>query len=81
MTFVFKRMVLDDSILDMPIFGKQCSHCRHLWLSGRGPWRMRSICNAFPKGIPFEILRGEFDHTQPHEGDRGIRFEKRDKPL
>lgn len=33
------------------------------------------VCKAFPKGIPFSILRGEFDHTKPYEGDNGVRFE------
>jgi len=32
------------------------------------------MCAAFPNGIPEEILDGEFDHTQPHEGDHGLRF-------
>lgn len=32
-------------------------------------------CNAFPEGIPSEILNNEFDHREPHEGDRDIQFE------
>jgi len=32
-------------------------------------------CNAFPDGIPFDILNGEFDHNKKHDGDNGIQFE------
>lgn len=34
-------------------------------------------CLAFPDGIPDDILDGEFDHTDPHEGDGGIMYEPR----
>lgn len=34
----------------------------------------KSACVAFPRGIPAEILAGQFDHSQPYEGDGGIRF-------
>jgi len=34
-------------------------------------------CLAFPDGIPADILDGDFDHTQPHEGDNGVRYEPR----
>jgi hypothetical protein len=34
-------------------------------------------CEAFPEEIPDEIYRGGFDHRNPYEGDRGIRFELR----
>lgn len=36
------------------------------------------VCCAFIDGIPDDILRGEHDHTTPHEGDRGIQFESLD---
>jgi len=45
----------------------QCEGCKN-YLSGLA-------CVAFPDGIPDDILSGEFDHTQPHEGDNGIRYE------
>jgi len=48
----------------------QCLACKH--------WRRKPItCRAFPKGIPMEILVGDFDHTKPFESDKGITFEKR----
>lgn len=45
----------------------QCVLCRH--------YQCALACEAFPDGIPEEIITGEFDHTQPHAGDHGIRFE------
>ena len=43
-----------------------CNECAH--------YHWDSTCDAFPKGIPSEILyRGE--HDTPFEGDGGIRFE------
>lgn len=47
----------------------QCNKCRH---SRPGTF----ACDAFPKEIPFKILVGEYDHSQPYPGDNGIRFEE-----
>lgn len=38
-----------------------------------------SECDAFPDGIPEDILIGEHDHTTPHSGDGGIQFEAVEK--
>lgn len=51
--------------------------CRHLRPSNdeqldRGVY---VVCAAFPDGIPDAILTCEVEHTTPHEGDRGIRYE------
>ena len=32
------------------------------------------ICDAFPRGIPAEILSGANDHTGPVEGDDGLLY-------
>jgi len=31
-----------------------------------------TTCNAFPKGIPEEILSGKHDHRKPFQGDNNI---------
>ena len=50
-------------------FSTQCYVCKNL--------RRKPItCRAFPKGIPVEILIGDFDHTKPFKNDKGIMFEK-----
>ena len=33
------------------------------------------FCEAFPGGIPEEILTGEHDHKNQYDGDNGIQFE------
>jgi len=31
-------------------------------------------CDAFPRGIPEEILTGAFDHSEEHADDNGLTF-------
>lgn len=50
---------------------QQCDYCRHFHHDG--------TCDAFPKGIPSEILGGQHNHRQPFTGDNGIRFEEADE--
>jgi len=51
------------------LFGEiQCHVCRHYHDDGN--------CDAFPGGIPHEILAHEHIHTEPYEGDGGILFEE-----
>lgn len=47
-----------------------CGSCTH---QGENPF----TCDAFPDGIPTEILIGEVDHTTPYKGDRGIQFSRK----
>ena len=52
----------------------QCADCRHLRpVPADGP--PRYTCEAFPDGIPREILFADHDHRKPFPGDHGIRFE------
>lgn len=43
-----------------------CMKCRH--------YRGALACNAYPEGIPLEILNSRVDHRRPYPGDRGITF-------
>ncbi|MBP3836057.1 MAG: hypothetical protein J6E31_03070 [Pyramidobacter sp.] len=45
-----------------------CNECRHSHPTGL-------TCDAFPNGIPKDILCNKHDHHKPYEGDGGIQFE------
>ncbi|WP_410507425.1 hypothetical protein RSJ42_11460 [Methanosarcina hadiensis] len=65
-----KIIVIDDSILDEPIYSPVCTFCAH---HHRG--RKDHTCTAFSDTIPDEIWRGDNDHKKPYPGDHGIQFE------
>jgi len=62
-------------------FSNQCMNCKHLHREAPG---MSAIhCDAFPapEVIPLELqIEGDFDHTKPFPGDRGIRFDPPGQP-
>ncbi len=65
------RFMWDDGILV-----SQCMLCKH-----RSDDADEQVCDAFPKGIPDEIIANEFDHRDKwtkKPGDKGIQFEARD---
>lgn len=47
-----------------------CNHCKH--------YRLYAKCDAFPEGIPNELLKKE-EHDTPYPGDNGIRFEPKEE--
>jgi predicted SprT family Zn-dependent metalloprotease len=56
-----------------PIMPVACSYCKHNLMFKAGLFRLH--CDAFPDGIPDDILYGKNKHTSPHPGDNGIMFE------
>lgn len=53
----------------------KCWECSRLKEIPKGELGFR--CEAYPEGIPQEILEGTIDHTRPYMGDRDLQF----KPL
>lgn len=51
-----------------------CIYCVNFKDSNTGIVR----CEAFPNGIPKDIILG-FDHHKPYPGDNGIQFEPKEK--
>jgi len=52
----------------------QCAECRH--------YQGELKCDAFLNGIPYEVMSGEFDHTEKYPGqDNDIVYEPADSPL
>ena len=54
------------------IYYGMCGSCRHKH-DDEGDGNV--TCEAFPEGIPDEIIRVGYDHREPYDGDGGIMFE------
>jgi hypothetical protein len=52
------------------LVGTGCLECKHLIDF------IERTCEAFPGGIPFEIIQDGFQHLTCFPGDHGIHFEK-----
>ena len=50
---------------------RQCIVCEHSQEYEPGK------CEAFPDGIPDELLRENVLHDKPYPGDNGLRYEQR----
>lgn len=55
----------------MPSYWSICMVCRHRRALG---------CDAYPEGIPTEIMDGSETHFEARPGDHGVRFEIEDGP-
>lgn len=52
--------------------------CVRFWGPLYGPFEDPVFaCEAFPMGIPEEILSGDNPHTEPVEGDGGLTYKPR----
>lgn len=49
-----------------------CADCQRLHRAVYGKWGL--FCDAFPDGIPEEIIASQVDHRQPVDGDHGLQF-------
>jgi len=55
------------------MMGTDCFGCSRLDKWKR--WGVAICCEAFPSGIPEEILTGQVSHTTPYPGDHGLLFD------
>jgi hypothetical protein len=51
-----------------------CGGCKHLNRTNPRPL-LDPKCDAFPQGIPWDVLLSKVDHRQPLTGDHGVEFE------
>lgn len=61
------KMWATDGFMSNPSMNvSQCFFCKHA--------KKGKVCDAFPEGIPVEILLNKKDHRNPVDGDHGITF-------
>jgi hypothetical protein len=63
--------MLDDENLCIAIDCLDCKHLRDSINNEEMP-----TCDAFPQGIPLDIINGQQSHRIPYAGDSNIRFER-----
>lgn len=54
-----------------------CASCARLRAADALEFGGGFVCEAFPDGIPEDIIEGGFDHRKPHGGDGGVLYEMR----
>lgn len=57
-------VILDDRTLWLNYFKSQCARCK-LYND------LNASCQAFPEGIPFNMLEGKITHEKPIKGQTG----------
>ena len=66
--FEFNEIDIDRPTMVRP---PQCRKCAHQHPHTAG---VKTTCDAFPAGVPVEILLNMHEHTEPYPGDNGILF-------
>lgn len=51
-----------------------CYTCKHMHKGALSPKHL--TCDAFPDGIPDDIIFGDNMHDEPYPGDHGIQYER-----